>query len=112
MLLRLQEVQMRKVSKSRLLTGFSRNAALTLTILAALITAPHFAVAQEVTAAITGRVTDPSGAAVAGAKVTAIDTQRGTTLPTTTNSDGAYSLPRVPVGTYNVKVENQGFQTS
>ena len=61
---------------------------------------------------ITGRVTDPSGAAIPGAKVTATDTQRGTTCPTVTNGDGNYNLPRVPVGTYNVKVENQGFQTS
>src|SRR5690348_16909665 len=68
--------------------------------------------AQEVTAAITGRVTDPTGAAVAGAKVTATDTQRGTQWPTTTNGDGAYNLPRIPVGTYNVKVENSGFQTT
>src|SRR6185437_2839822 len=66
--------------------------------------------AQEVTAAITGRVTDPSGSAIAGAKVTATDTQRGTQWPTVTNGDGAYNIPRVPTGIYDVKVENQGFQ--
>lgn len=82
------------------------------TLLAALVLAPALSFAQDVTAAITGRVTDPSGAAVAGAKVTAIDTQRGTAWPTVTNSDGVYNLPRIPVGTYNVKVENQGFQIS
>lgn len=68
--------------------------------------------AQEVTAAITGRVTDPTGSAIVGAKVTATDTQRGTQWPTVTNSDGAYNLPRVPTGTYDVKVENAGFQTA
>ncbi len=68
--------------------------------------------AQEVTAAITGRVTDPTGAAVPGAKVTATDTQRGTQWPTVSNGDGVYNLPRIPVGTYNLKVENQGFQTA
>jgi len=68
--------------------------------------------AQEVTAAITGRITDPSGAAIAGAKVTATDTQRGTVWPTTTNGDGVYNLPRVPVGTYTLKVESSGFQTA
>jgi hypothetical protein len=67
---------------------------------------------QQVTAAITGRVTDPSGAAVADAKVTATDKDRGTAWPTTTNSDGVYNLPRLPVGTYNVKVEHAGFQTA
>lgn len=66
--------------------------------------------AQEVTAAITGRVTDPSGATVPGAKVTATDKMRGTEWPTQTNPDGFYNLPRLPVGTYNLKVEASGFQ--
>jgi hypothetical protein len=77
----------------------------------AILLAPISA-AQEVTAAIIGRVTDPTGGAIAGAKVTAIDTQRGTQWPTVTNGDGAYNLPRVPVGVYNIKAENQGFQSA
>jgi hypothetical protein len=68
--------------------------------------------AQEVTAAITGQVTDPSGSAVVGAKVTATDVERGTAWPTVTNTAGVFSLPRVPVGTYDVKVEHAGFQTA
>ena len=60
---------------------------------------------QEVTGAIRGTVTDPSGAAVAGAKVTAKDTERNSVFPTTTNSDGAYALPRLPVGHYSLRVE-------
>jgi Carboxypeptidase regulatory-like domain/TonB dependent receptor len=67
---------------------------------------------QQVTAAITGRVTDPSGAAIVGAKVHAQDTERGTLWPATTNGDGAYDLPRLPVGTYDVVVENPGFQAA
>ncbi len=67
---------------------------------------------QQVTAAFTGRVTDPTGAAVVGAKVTATDADRGTKWTTTTNSEGAFNLPRVPIGTYDVKVEQQGFQTA
>jgi hypothetical protein len=68
--------------------------------------------AQEVTAALNGVVTDPSGAAVASAKVTAKDLDRGSLFPTTTNGDGFYSLPRIPVGRYEVRVEAPGFQTS
>src|SRR5438045_3022460 len=68
--------------------------------------------APEVARAITGKVTDPSGAAVPNAEVTATDTQRGTVYPTVTNTDGNYNLARVPLGTYNVKVENPGFQVS
>ncbi len=69
-------------------------------------------VAQEVTGGITGTVTDPSHAAVPGATVTATDTVRGTAWPTTTNSAGVYNLPRLPAGTYTVKVTASGFATS
>jgi Carboxypeptidase regulatory-like domain/TonB dependent receptor len=68
--------------------------------------------AQQVTATITGQVTDPSGAAVAGAKVTATDTQRGTQYSATTNGDGRYTISNILVGAYDVKVENAGFQTA
>ena len=69
------------------------------------------ALAQEVSAGITGRVTDPSGGAIVGASVTAKDQQRGTVWPTKTNEDGIYAFPRVPVGTYEVRVEASGFKT-
>ncbi|HTX39262.1 MAG TPA: carboxypeptidase regulatory-like domain-containing protein [Bryobacteraceae bacterium] len=68
--------------------------------------------AQEVTAAITGKITDASGAAIADAKVTATDIDRGTVWPTTTNAEGAFNLPRLPIGSYNVRVEKPGFQTA
>ncbi len=67
---------------------------------------------QQVTAAITGKITDPSGASVVEAKVTATDIDRGTVWPTVTNADGVYNLPRLPTGSYNVKVEKEGFQTA
>ena len=44
--------------------------------------------------------------------MTATDTQRGTQWPTVTNGDGAYNIPRVPTGIYDIKVENQGFQSA
>jgi hypothetical protein len=76
------------------------------------IAGPPAALGQQVTAAFTGKVTDSSGAPVPEARVTAIDTERGTQWPTVTNEEGAYNLPRVPVGTYNLKVEHDGFQTA
>ena len=79
-------------------------------LLLAITVAPGFA--QQVTASITGKVTDPTGAAVPGAKVTAIDVERGTQVSTTTNAEGFYNLSNLPVGTYNLKVEIQGFQTA
>src|ERR1700730_4929217 len=68
--------------------------------------------AQEVTASIVGTVTDPSGAPINGADVTATDTERGTTWSAKTNDSGSYSILRIPVGSYSVKVGASGFQTS
>jgi hypothetical protein len=65
---------------------------------------------QEVTAAVVGTVTDPSGAPISGAAVTATDTERGTTWTAKTNDSGTYNLPRVPVGTYKVEIAATGFQ--
>ena len=67
---------------------------------------------QQVTAAITGKVVDPSGASIAGAKVTAKDLDRGTLWTGETNQGGFYNLPRVPVGRYEIRTEAQGFQTA
>jgi hypothetical protein len=66
---------------------------------------------QEVTAAIVGTVTDPSGAPIKGATVAATDTDRGTVWTAQTNDAGAYNLLRLPIGSYRVKVTAAGFQT-
>ena len=85
----------------------------TLTLVVGLLClGPWLANGQEVSAGITGRVTDPSGSAIVGATVVAKNEARGTEWPTTSNEDGIYSLPRVPVGTYSLKIEAKGFKTS
>src|SRR5215472_13824227 len=61
-------------------------------------------------AGINGLVTDASGAAVPSASVVAKDLDRGTAWPTETNGEGYYSLPRLPIGNYEVRVEAKGFQ--
>jgi hypothetical protein len=83
-----------------------------LLLVMALATALTPAWAQEVTAAIVGTITDPSGAPITGATVTASDTERGTVWTATTNDSGAYNLLRLPVGTYTVKVTAPGFQSA
>jgi len=80
-------------------------------VLAVLFAGASTALAQEVTASITGTVTDQSGAAVGGATVTATDTARGTTSSAKTTTDGVFYINRIPVGTYDVKVEASGFQS-
>ncbi len=81
-------------------------------LLVACLVTPSLGWGQEVTAAIAGQVTDPTGAPIANAKVVAKDTQRGTVWTAQTNELGFYNLPRVPVGNYQVTVEAQGFQTA
>ena len=72
----------------------------------------HSALAQDVTATITGTVTDPSGGAVVGASVTAKSVERGETYTTTTGDSGLYRLSQLPVGHYELRVEKDGFQSS
>jgi len=67
--------------------------------------------AQGIFATLTGVVTDPSQSVVAGAKVTLRDVGSGSERQTTTNSDGYYTFASVPVGTYSLSIESQGFQT-
>jgi len=59
---------------------------------------------------ILGTVTDQSGAVIAGAKVSVIDTQRGFTRALTTDQAGEYSAPNLIPGMYTVRVEAPGFQ--
>src|SRR6476660_6663143 len=67
--------------------------------------------AQTFRGTILGTITDPSGAVVAGAKVTAKNTGTGLERSTETSGDGSYSIPELPIGTYNVTISQQGFQT-
>src|SRR5579872_2371176 len=68
--------------------------------------------AQDSTATIVGVVTDPSGAPLSGASVTAHDVDRGTDMTAKTNDTGAFSIPRVLIGTYEVSVKAKGFETA
>ncbi len=67
--------------------------------------------AQVATGTFTGMVTDPSGAVIPKATVTA--TNEGTGVATTrpTNTEGLYTLPELTPGFYTVKAEAQGFKS-
>src|SRR5262249_20848612 len=67
--------------------------------------------AQGIFATLTGIVTDPSQSVVPNAKVTLRDVGSGSERQTVTNSEGYYTFASVPVGTYSLVVEGQGFQT-
>src|SRR5205085_337634 len=64
------------------------------------------------TATIVGHVTDPSGASVSNAKVTARNTDTGLDRSTLTGEAGDYELPLLPItGGYSLTVSKTGFQT-
>jgi hypothetical protein len=69
---------------------YSTRAALAIALLAVCIGGEQPAWSQEVTAAITGSVVDPSGASIVGATFTAKDTERGTVYTVQTNSVGGF----------------------
>jgi hypothetical protein len=79
-------------------------------VVAAWLACPISAAAQ-VAAAISGVVTDPSGAAIASADVSAKHVDTGTVRDTTTDTAGRYRLPELPVGAYVLTVAKAGFQT-
>ena len=60
---------------------------------------------------ISGLVTDPSGAAVVGAQMTATQAGTGFTSVAVTNGSGAYVFPSLPPSTYNVVAASPGFKT-
>ena len=65
----------------------------------------------DVTASISGTVTDPSGAAVEGATVTATNVGTQLTAEQTTNGQGFYSFQSLPLGKYTIEVRKDGFKT-
>ena len=66
--------------------------------------------AQEFRSTLTGRVTDATGATVAGAQIAAIETNTNTRYDTVTNSDGLYTFPLLLPGSYRLTAESKGFK--
>lgn len=82
----------------------------TIRVLAALLLLSAAAHAQNVNGVITGRVLDPSGATVPNASVAAVNTGTAARFTTTSSDEGYYTLPALPVGVYDIRVEAAGFQ--
>lgn len=64
------------------------------------------------TGSISGVVLDPSGQVVSGAGVTATNAETQAVRQTASGSNGAFTIPVLPSGHYNVKITNPGFRTS
>jgi hypothetical protein len=66
--------------------------------------------AQTDQGGIRGTVSDPSGAIVPGATITATNVATGVTTSTITTSAGLYSIPTLRAGVYRVEAEKAGFK--
>src|ERR1035437_3894797 len=67
--------------------------------------------AQTDRGTIRGSVTDPQGAVIVGATVTATKTDTGVSSVTVTNTSGLYNIPALTPGTYKVVITAKGFKT-
>ncbi len=68
------------------------------------------AYSQEVRAAITGTVTDPTGASVAGATITVLNVATSVAVAAKSNSSGSFATPFLAPGKYEVSIEASGFK--
>lgn len=68
------------------------------------------ALGQAVNGTLLGTITDTTGAAVAGAQVTATLTSTGATHVSTTNGDGNYTFPDMQPGLYTITIDAKGFK--
>jgi len=96
-------MRIEKVMKKLL---FWQRFAVALSLLAVLGTAW----AADTNGRIRGTVSDPSGAVVAGVKISATNTATGVVFQTVSGTDGVYLFPQLPVGTYSVSAVSSGFK--
>src|SRR5687768_6917634 len=69
------------------------------------------ALAQSATGEIQGTIVDQSGAVLPGATVTIVNTATGATREVTTDANGLFAVPGLPVGPYEITASLQGFAT-
>jgi hypothetical protein len=80
-----------------------------LSLLLLLVLFTPIARAQTATATLSGTVVDPRGDAIKDATIEAVHTSTGDKRETDTNGEGAFVLPRLPVGTYKVTIHASNF---
>jgi len=79
-------------------------------VLGLLLATANPAAAQTATGQITGAITDATGATVTGVRVKITNTLTGLTREATSSDRGTYSVPQLPVGTYVITAEKEGFK--
>jgi hypothetical protein len=79
-------------------------------VLVLLVAAALPSAAQTATGQITGAITDATGATVTGVRVKITNTLTGLTRETASSDRGTYAVPQLPVGTYVITAEKDGFK--
>jgi len=72
---------------------------------------PPSALGQQTLGAITGTVTDPSGAVVSDAAVKAVNLATNLEIVAHSKANGSFLIPDLPDGTYRVIITKEGFKT-
>jgi len=98
--------------KSKLLKMLGLRLMVPLVTLALIAWTPFLCAQTAGTGALTGTVTDPSGASIPGVTVTAKNQATGQLRTSTTGTDGGYRFALLPPGTYQVRFSANGFKTS
>src|SRR5271170_6650906 len=95
-----------------ILSSFRSFVRITFTCLCFLLLQSQYGFAQVDEGSVSGAVQDPTGAVVANAKVTLLNTDVGLTLETVTTSSGQYIFSPVRIGHYTVSASAAGFSTT
>lgn len=91
--------------------GFLSRRAFLLILAVALCSHLSLVSAQQALGAITGTIKDPAGAAVPDTVVTAVQVSTNLKVSASSKSNGSYSLPNLPIGTYEISFAKPGFET-
>jgi hypothetical protein len=91
------------------LVGFTSNRGKVLSLVLGLLLIAATPTWADVYGRVAGTVKDPSGASVPGATVVLLNIDKGVQQSTTSDDQGAYAFPAVPVGHYDLEIRKAGF---
>src|SRR6058998_4234550 len=106
----LSPIKGRRVMVNRRKRDFTRLTTTLIGVFGVIILAGGLVFGQNFSAAISGFVRDTTGAVIPGTTVTAKHTETGLTRSVQTSEEGGYTMPSLPVGSYEVTAEKPGFK--
>jgi hypothetical protein len=102
----------RQQSTGGIMTRFSAAARIGAILVFVVVLSAGVAFGQQVTGTILGRITDGTGSVVSGATIQILNIDTGFSRTEQADSDGRYLSSNLPLGSYSVTVQKQGFKTS